>query len=51
MNAQVEADFDCARHGYLPDVVPLFPLQGPLVASKPKIVLKCFATGTVLEMV
>ncbi|WP_394277720.1 hypothetical protein [Luteococcus sp.] len=45
MNAQVETDFNAAPQGYLPDAAPLFPLQGPLVASKPKIMAKCFATG------
>lgn len=45
MNAQVEADWECAGRGFLPDTQPLFPLQGPLVASKPKIMAKCFGAG------
>ena len=46
VNAQIGDDIDyLARHGRLPDTPPALPLHGGLVASKPRIMAKCFAGG------
>ena len=46
MNVQIGDDIDyLARHGRLPDTPPALPLHGGLVASKPRIMAKCFAGG------
>lgn len=52
MNAQLAADYDAiGATGRLPEVAPVLPLHGGLVASKPKILLKCWAGGAVLTLV
>lgn len=52
MNAQIAADYDAiGETGGLPQVEPVLPLHGGLVASKPKILLKCWAGGASLTLV
>lgn len=50
MNAQIAADFDALATGRLPEAQPVLPLHGGLVASKPKILLKCLLGGALLTL-
>jgi len=51
MNAQLAADYDAiGATGRLPEAQPVLPLHGGLVASKPKILLKCWTGGAALTL-
>ncbi|GAA1380767.1 hypothetical protein [Luteococcus sanguinis] len=52
MNAQIALDYDAiGATGRLPEVAPVLPLHGGMVASKPKILLTCWAGGAALTLV
>lgn len=52
MNRQVAADYDAiGASGQLPPVTPVLPLHGGLIASKPRILFKCWAGGAALTLV
>lgn len=52
MNAQIALDYDAiGTAGRLPQAQPVLPLHGGVVASKPRLLLKCWAGGAALTLV